>query len=125
MEAGLEHLSWAGGTLRYVDMLLVVIQPTAKTLLTAGRTFKLAMELGIPQVAFIANRASGAQVAELERFAAERGAEVLVVIPDDIAVREADMQARCLLDVAPESPSVAAIARLADSLEVRFISTPA
>lgn len=125
MEAGLEHLSWAGGTLKYVDMLLVVIQPTAKTLLTAGRTYRLAQELGIPRVGFVANRASPAQVAELEAWAAERECEVLAVIPDDDAVRAADRQARCLLDVAPDSPSVAAIQRLADELDARFAPTPA
>ncbi len=43
MEAGLEHLSWAGGTLRHVDMLLIVVQPTMKVLLTAARTHKLAV----------------------------------------------------------------------------------
>ena len=58
MEAGLEHLSWAGGTLRYVDMLLVVVQPTAKVMMTADRTHTLAMELGIPRIAFVGNRAN-------------------------------------------------------------------
>lgn len=48
MEAGLEHLSWAGGTLRYVDVLLVVVQPTSKVMMTADRTHKLALELGMP-----------------------------------------------------------------------------
>ena len=90
MEAGLEHLSWAGGTLRYVDLLLVVVQPTSKVMMTADRTHKLALELGIERIAFIGNRATGpADVERMEAFAAERGCELLIAIPEDSAVPEA------------------------------------
>ncbi len=121
MEAGLEHLSWAGGTLRHVDVLLVVVQPTAKTMMTADRTYHLAVQLGIPTVAFVARRASGADVDRMAAFAADRGCELYGAVPDDDAVRAADRSAVCLLDTAPESPAVAAVARLADELEGRFI----
>ena len=122
MEAGLEHLSWAGGTLRHVDVLLVVVQPTAKTLMTADRTYHLAVQLGIPTVAFVASRATGADAERLAAFAAERGCELYGAVPDDDAVRAADRAALCLLDTAPESPAVAAIAELADALEERFVN---
>lgn len=118
MEAGLEHLSWAGGTLRYVDLLLVVVQPTAKVMMTADRTHKLAIELGIPRIAFLGNRAtSPADVERMEAFAAERGCELLVAIPEDPAVPAADRASRCVLDTAPDSEAVKAIGRLADRLE--------
>ena len=121
MEAGLEHLSWAGGTLRYVDLLLVVVQPTAKVMMTADRTHKLALELGIERIGFIGNRAtSDADVERMEAFAAERGCELYVAIPDDPAVPAADRAASCVLDTAPESEAVRAIARLADRLEAEF-----
>ena len=123
MEAGLEHLSWAGGTLRYVDLLLVVVQPTSKVMMTADRTHKLAMELGIPRIAFLGNRAtSPADVARMEAFAAERNCELLVAIPDDGAVPAADRASRCVLDTAPESEAVLAIGRLAERLEAQFAS---
>ena len=121
MEAGLEHLSWAGGTLRYVDVLLVIVQPTAKTMMTADRTWRLAVQLGIPTIAFVASRASGGDVDRLRAFAAERGCELYGAVPDDDAVRSADRVSRCLLDTAPGSVSVAAIGRLADELEERFL----
>ncbi len=124
MEAGLEHLSWAGGTLRYVDLLLVVVQPTAKVMMTADRTHKLALELGIPRIAFIGNRAlTQADVERMEAFAAERGCELLIAVPEDPAVPEADRLASCVLDTAPGSDAVRAIGRLADRLEAQF--TPA
>jgi CO dehydrogenase maturation factor len=123
MEAGLEHLSWAGGTLRYVDMLLVVVQPTAKVMMTADRTYGLARQLGIPRVAFLGNRSLGPDdVARMEAFAAERGCELLVAIPEDPSVPSADRQARCVLDTAPDSEAVRSIARLADELEGRLVS---
>lgn len=124
MEAGLEHLSWAGGTLRYVDLLLVVLQPTAKVLLTADRTHRLAVQLGIPEVCYVGSRADEADRGLLERFAAERGGQLLGLIPDDEAVREADREATCVIDSAPGSASVRAIEELADALEARMTATP-
>ncbi|MDQ2825550.1 MAG: hypothetical protein M3Y04_01065 [Actinomycetota bacterium] len=124
MEAGLEHLSWAGGTLRYVDMLLVVVQPTAKVMMTADRTHKLAMELGIPRIAFVGNRAlHQADVERMEAFAAERGRELLIAIPEDSAVPAADRASSCVLDTAPDSEAVKAIGRLADRLEGLFVTS--
>lgn len=122
MEAGLEHLSWAGGTLRYVDLLLVVVQPTGKVMMTADRTHKLALELGIPRIAFIGNRAMGpADVERMEAFAAERDCELLVAIPEDPSVPAADRAASCVLDTAPDCEAVRAIGRLADRLEAQFM----
>ncbi len=124
MEAGLEHLSWAGGTLRYVDLLLVVVQPTAKVMMTADRTHKLARQLGIDRVAFVGNRAlNPADVERMEAFAAERGCELLIAIPEDGAVPAADRASSCVLDTAPDSEAVRAISRLADRLEDRFVAT--
>jgi CO dehydrogenase maturation factor len=119
MEAGLEHLSI--GTLRDIDTLLVVIQATVKTMMTAHRTYELAGQLGIPEVAFIGNRVSKAADREqLEAFAREHGCELLMTIPEDDLVRWADMQSRCILDVAPQAPTVTAVSRLADRLEEKF-----
>jgi CO dehydrogenase maturation factor len=123
MEAGLEHLSWAGGTLRYVDMLLVVVQPTAKVMMTADRTYGLARQLGIPRVAFVGNRSLGPDdVARMEAFASGRGCELLVAVPEDPSVPSADRQACCVLDTAPDGDAVRAIARLADELEARLVT---
>lgn len=124
MEAGLEHLSWAGGTLRYADLLLVVLQPTAKVMLTADRMHRLAEELGIADIAFVGNRASEADRPRLEEFAEQRGRELLALIPDDDAVLQADQRGLCVLDWAPQSPSVRAIQGLADKIDARSSRRP-
>ena len=119
MEAGLEHLSI--GTLEHIDLLLVVVQPTYKTMLTADRTCDLARQLGIAEVAFVANRVRrDADVEQLRAFAARHHADLVATIPEDEAVRRADAEARCVLDVAPGSPVVDALGRLADTLEDRL-----
>ncbi len=123
MEAGLEHLSI--GTLRYIDMLLVVVQATAKTMMTADRTYKLALELGIPTVAFIGNRVRGpADEEQLRAFAADHDSELLAAIGEDDNVRWADAQSRCILDLAPDTAVVHAVGRLADELEGRLVASP-
>lgn len=119
MEAGLEHLSI--GTLAHIDLLMVVVQPTAKTMLTADRTYRLALELGIPEVGLIGNRIRRpSDRDQLEAFARDHQSQVLVTIPEDDYVRVADARNQCILDVAPEAATVQAVARLADLLEGRF-----
>ncbi|MDQ6927059.1 MAG: AAA family ATPase [Actinomycetota bacterium] len=124
MEAGLEHLSWAGGTLRHVDRLLVVIQPTANVLMTASRTHLLAVQLGIPRIDYVGNRVRAGDEERLTRFADERGGELLAVLPEEPAVAATDRVAGCLLDMAPNSPMVAGIAALADRLVSEAMPRP-
>ena len=120
MEAGLEHLSWAGGTLRHVDLLLVVAEPQAKSLLTAKRTIALARQLGIPRLDLVGSRVERPGDQErLEAFAAEHDVDLVAVIPRDDAVVDADKVGACVLDIRPDSAAVAAITRLADVLEER------
>ena len=123
MEAGLEHLSWAGGTLRYVDALLLVAEPQSKVMLTAARAHRLATDLGVARIALVGNRARPGDEVRLEQFAASLGTELLAVVPEDPAVAAADRENRCPLDTAPDAPAVAAIQRLADDLEARFLGS--
>ncbi len=118
MEAGLEHLSWAGGTLRHVDLLLIVAQPQVKSLMTAARTFRLARQLGIPRLGLVGSRSERPGDEErLAAFAAEHDVELLAVIPRDEAVIEADRLGACVLDSSPGSPAVAAIEDLASRIQ--------
>jgi CO dehydrogenase maturation factor len=91
MEAGLEHLSRSGGTLAHADVLLVVMEPSRKSVVTAARTVALAEELGIPRTYAIGNKARLPEDAE---FFADRCAEYSVplagVIPFSPDVVDAD-----------------------------------
>jgi len=120
MEAGLEHLSWAGGTLRSADLLLVVVDVTIKVLLTAARTTALARQLGIPEVAFVGNRVRPGDEVRLQEFAAAQGGVLLGALPDDDAVVAADRVGTSLLEHAPSAPSVTALDRLTDTLARRL-----
>lgn len=119
MEAGLEHLSRSNGTLRYVDVLLIVVEPYHKALETARRTVYLAQELGIPRIFGVASKVEDDDDARrVEAFAAEHGLEVIASIPYDDEVRRADKSGRPVLDSAPGSPAVAAVERLLERLEL-------
>jgi CO dehydrogenase maturation factor len=91
MEAGLEHLSRSGGTLAYADVLVVVCEPTRKSVLTAARTAVLAAELGIPHVLAVGNKARTPEDAQFLRDAlAAEGIPVAGVLPYDEGVASSD-----------------------------------
>ncbi len=91
MEAGLEHLSRSGGTLAHADVLLVVCEPTRKSVLTAARTAALAAELGIPHVLAIGNKVrTEDDVTFLREALAQEGLSVAGVLPYTADVAAAD-----------------------------------
>ena len=104
MEAGLEHLSRSGGTLAHADVLLVVCEPTRKSVLTAARTAALAAELGIPEVLALGNKARSAEdVAFFRTALSTEGIGLTGVLPYDAQVAAADrVGATGLTTVAPE-----------------------
>jgi CO dehydrogenase maturation factor len=115
LEAGLEHLS--RGTARHVDTLLVVGEPYFKSLETARRSVALAQDLGIPRVHMVANKIRTPRDEETVRdFAARHEFSIAGAVPYDEAVVEADRRGAALIEHRPDSPSVEAIRRLAESL---------
>jgi CO dehydrogenase maturation factor len=117
MEAGLEHLSRSGGTLAYADVLLVVMEPSRKSILTAGRTIVLAEELGIPRVYGVGNKA---QLPDDEEFFATVCAEYNVplagIVPADAEVVEADRRGE-LLGPGQGEPVREAVVRIVDFVD--------
>jgi CO dehydrogenase maturation factor len=115
LEAGLEHLS--RGTARHVDTLLIVGEPYFKSLETAGRSFKLAKELGIGRVRMVANKVRTPRDEDSVReYAARHGLPIATVVPYDDAVVAADERGVALIEYGPAAPSVTAIRALAESL---------
>ena len=120
MEAGLEHLSRSGGTLAYADVLLVVMEPSRKSVITAARTIALAEELGIPRVYGVGNKARLPEDAEFfTQIAAEYKVPLAGIIPMDPAVTDADRDGSAVTASPPE-----AVRAALDSV-IDFIDTPA
>jgi CO dehydrogenase maturation factor len=91
MEAGLEHLSRSGGTLAHADVLLVVVEPSRKSVMTAARTRQLAGELGIPRVVGVGNKAQHDEDRAFLRDAChEAGVPLAGILPYAPAIREQD-----------------------------------
>ena len=117
MEAGLEHLSRSGGTLAHADLLLVVCEPTRKSVVTAARTAALAAELGIPRVLAVGNKARSPEEEDYLRTAlAEEGLAVAGVLPYDEDVARADRAGE--VRTAPASHAVrAALESVLDAVD--------
>jgi len=121
MEAGLEHLSRSGGTLRYVDQLLVVTEPYARAIETARRTIRLAKDLGIGSIGLLANKVrDDSELRLLDSVREETCVPLLGVIPYDEVARVADREGRPPIDVAPGSALVRAIEQLASALVAQW-----
>ena len=140
MEAGMEHFS--RGTIGIPDLLLVITDPGARGVRTAGRIHDLAITLGIPQgfIFFVINRAVEAGAAGAAGGGSPgtvRGAgsgiggragggmrpapgselldpaRILASIPDDPEVERADLDARPIVSIPEGSAARRAVGDLA------------
>ena len=88
MVAGIEHLT--RGTARGVDALIVVVEPGARSLETAGRIKRLAGELGIPQLLAVGNKVRNEDDMDFIRNGLE-GVEAAAFIPYSADIIHAGM----------------------------------
>lgn len=115
MEASIEHLS--RGTLRYVDALIVVLEPYYRSMETAGRTVPLARELGLKHIYGIGNKLRTPQDEEAVRaYCGKHDLPLIAAIPFDENVTEADRTGRAVIDYDAASPIVEELSRVADFL---------
>lgn len=115
MEAGLEHLK--RGTVRNVDVMLVVAEPYYRSLEAAERTISLARELEIPHVYVVSNKVRNeSDQAAIESFCARHNLPIIGTVPFDETFVEAERNERTPIDFAPESPGVQAISEVANRL---------
>ncbi len=114
-EASPEHL--ARGTARYADAMLAVVEPYYKSLETGRRMAVLARDLGLDDVALVANKIRDERdLAAVRQFADRHWLEIAGVIPFDDALAGAERVGIAPRDFAPGGPSVAAIGELAEKL---------
>jgi len=89
MEAGIEHLG--RGTARHVDMMLVVTDPTVKSLEIAKRIYNLAEDAGIKQIFLVGNKvANEVEGNSIRKFAENNDMLMLSLIPFDGQVLRAE-----------------------------------
>src|SRR5512135_980420 len=89
MYAGVEHLGRA--TVDFVDAMVVVVEPTRRSLGTAAQIKKLAADIGLTRLWLVGNKVRSEEEA---RFLREEtpGLPVLGILPADLAVMDADHQ---------------------------------
>jgi len=93
-----------------VDVLLVVANPTGKSLEVARRAIEIAD--GVTEAVVVANRVAGDDDVALMRDVL--GDRELFVIPEDPNIAAADRDGLAPIDLDPDSPGVAALVRLAE-----------
>jgi len=112
MEAGIGTLTRLAE--KQMDVVLIVVEATPKSLEVATRAAELAAANGQGRVIIVANRIRNeGDLATIK--AAFPGAEV-VAIPDDPAIVAADRNGKAPLDVAPDAPAVRSLEALAQNL---------
>lgn len=112
LEAGIGTLTRLGD--QRVDAVLVVAEPTPKSIEVGVRAAELAREKQLGRVVIVASRVRGD--ADLETLRSAFAGYEIVAIPDDPAIVEADRKGVAPLDLAPDSPAVQALCDLARSL---------
>ncbi len=97
-----------------VDVVVVVVEPTAKSLEVGRRAAESVREGGLGRLVVTANRVRDDQDAA-RVHAAFPGIDV-VLVPDDPAVVAAERTGLAPLDAAPDAPAVRALVALAERL---------
>lgn len=98
MYAGVEHLGRA--TVDFVDAMLVVVEPTRRSLGTAAQIKKLANDIGLVRLWLIGNKVRNQDEADFLQ-AETPGMPVLGVLPADLGVQEADRLGIAVYDHVP------------------------
>jgi len=88
MEAGIEHLT--RGTAKGVDKLIIVVEPSIRSVVTALRVRDLALEIGLHSIGVVGNKIRGESEREflLSRMA---GFDFLGFIPHDEGIAQSDL----------------------------------
>jgi len=105
MYAGVEHLGRA--TVDFVDAMLVVVEPTQRSLGTAAQIGKLAQDIGLTRLWLVGNKVRHDEEAAFLQ-ANSPGLPLLGFLPADLAVQEADRLGIAVYDHVPTLRQAAA-----------------
>jgi CO dehydrogenase maturation factor len=115
MYAGVEHLGRA--TVDFVDAMIVVVEPTRRSLGTAAQIKKLANDIGLTRLWLVGNKVRNDEEAKFLESESP-GLPVLGFLPADLKVQEADRLGIPVYDHVPALKSAAEkmVAELAKKL---------
>lgn len=98
MYAGVEHLGRA--TVDFVDALIIVVEPTRRSLGTAGQIKTLAADIGLTRLWLVGNKVRNEDEAAFLQNETP-GLPILGFLPADLAVQEADRLGIAVYDHVP------------------------
>jgi CO dehydrogenase maturation factor len=115
-EAGLEHLSRR--TTRDVDVMLVVLDTTVKSMKTALRLKKIAEEIDVDvkELLVVANKIPDGARGTVAAKAKNHNLEIAVAVPFDPLIAEYDAKGIPIVDLPDDSSAVTAVKRLVEKL---------
>jgi len=103
----------------YASSLILIVEPTWQSALTARRIAQIARQRQTADVLVVANKIGSNE--DLQRVAERIDEPLLGCVPADPAVREADIAGVAVLDHAPDSAAVRAIEDVVTRLEERSV----
>ncbi len=118
MYAGVEHLGRA--TVDFVDTMIIVAEPTKRSLGTAGQIKKLAHDIGLTRLWLMGNKVRNEEEAAF-LHANTPGLPILGILPADPAVQEAERLGTAVYDHVPALRQAAA--KLAAKLAQDYLTT--
>jgi CO dehydrogenase maturation factor len=115
-EAGLEHLSRR--TTRDVDIMLVVLDTTVKSIKTALRLREIAAEIDVDvkRLILIANKIPEDGEARLREEVRTYGLALEAIVPYDPLVAECDAKGIPLMELPEDAPAVIAVRKLVEKI---------
>ena len=115
VEASLEHFRQSKAL--HADTIVVVVEAYFRSLETGRRMVRLGRQLDPARLVLVANKVAGERDLEPVRALGEsEGVEVAGAIPYDQRLLDAERSGLAPIDLDPEAPAVAAVARLAERL---------
>ena len=114
-EASLEHMK--RGTSKHVDRMYMVLEPYYRSLEAAGRFADMARQLGIKEVAAIANKVRNEEEEEaIKEYCSKNNLPIAVMVPYDENIAAADLKGMSIMDFDNNSIAVQAIQKFVKSL---------
>ena len=104
----------------FAQTVLVVVEPTAHSILSGRRLARMAeLESGPQRVVAVASKVR--EPDDVDLVTRRTGLEVVAAVPWDEALAEAERQRRAPIDAAPDCPAVQAVESLADLLSGEMV----